>query len=529
MKLEEAIQEIKRRTDLAQVIGQTVKLRKNGSHYVGLCPFHGEKSPSFNVRPDRGYFKCFGCGASGDVFEFLQKTTGQLFIDIVKRLASEHGIEIEQTYKPRVNPAVADSLASMQSMFRQQLKGEALSYLTRQRKYSTDFIDKMELGYGGAVSGLFQGRITIPIKNHRGQLVAFGGRIFNDSEKSRPKYVNSAASELYDKGHVLYGLFESLPLIKTQKRVVLVEGYFDVMALLAVGIPAVAPCGTSLTEGHLELIHKYTDQVVLCFDQDSAGHLAHEKALLMFLSKGFSVQTVVLPAKDPDTLWQNGQAQTLKDLFAKPKDAIENRIELALQESVGGVHQRIGALQALMPVLSASPDPLVNRQYVRLAAHMLKEDEGLLVGAVLKYRPGSVKRAPARATAAPATRTPWSDAEKLLYKAVIAAPALVLNHPDILEDVGLNPELKAVLTALVQGENLLDITLPEVQLGEILVSGEEAEKIFLGWSDKVAREKRQIWLKEQHLKLMSATNQGNLDEVRQTLKDQSGALKKGWT
>ena len=540
MKLEEAVQEIKRRTDLVRVIGQTVKLKKHGPNYLGLCPFHPEKTPSFNVRSDRGYFKCFGCGVGGDVFTFLEKQSGQLFMDIVRRLAAELGIDLELTRQASQNTSLSESLLQDQRLFRQQLTAEALDYLTQKRRYPQEVIDARGLGFAGNHSQ-FYGRITIPIYNHRGQLVAFGGRIFGPQEKERPKYINSAASEIYEKSQVLYGLYEALPLLKQKKRLVLVEGYFDVIALLALGIPAVAPCGTSLTEAHVELIKKYTQEVSLCFDQDAAGQAAHQRALLLFLSQGFSVWAVKLLDKDPDSMWQSGHREQLIRCCQEAKDAVELRIYQALQESVPGLHKRIQALQALLPFLSAYTDPLVNRQYVRLAAQVLREDEALLVRSVLKYRPGSLQRKSAKPIESSASKIQWTLAEKLLFQGLMAHPEVIQGKTGILE-ADLNKDLKSFVEGLMSlGENqtLWDVQiekdssilqqLPELSKNLESISLEESESIINGWLKRVILKKKNAWLSEQHQKLLLASSQGNLEAVRQALRDQTGVLKKGWT
>lgn len=540
MKLEDAITEIKRRTDLVRVIGQTVKLKKHGPNYLGLCPFHAEKSPSFNVRSDKGYFKCFGCGASGDVFSFLEKQSGQLFIDIVKRLAGELGIELDNSYQPRPSTSSAlEVLAQTQEEFKKQLQGEALVYLLQARKISKEIIEARGLGFGGNHSQ-FRSRITIPIYNHRGQLVAFGGRIFGPAEKDRPKYINSSASEIYEKSQVLYGLYESLALIKKQKRVVLVEGYFDVIALLALGVPAVAPCGTSLTDAHAELLKKYTPEIILCFDQDSAGKAAHQKSLMLFLSKGFQIKAMRLTGKDPDALWQQGQGDLLVKLADEATDAVQVRIEQAQQEGIGSVHERIQALQALLPFLSAYPDPLVNRQYVRLAAQILKEDEALLVRSVLKHRPGSLAQMPKPASTLK-ERVVWTDAEKLLFRALIADPEILRNKSELLE-ADLNKDLLDFaerLLGLEPGQSLLELPVPKdssviEQLQEASkhlepINQEEARSILEGWLTRISLKKKNAWLSQQHQKLLLASSQGNLDQVKETLKSQSGVLKKSWT
>ena len=368
---EDVIADIKSRADIAAVIGRSVKLKRVGRHYVGLCPFHTEKTPSFNVRPDDGFFYCFGCKAAGDVVEFLVRTTGRGFLDIITDLAHETGVELprekldpaeEERQKERKRLLRALELA--QVYFRTRLQSEqgaaARAYLADKRKMDEAAIDRFGIGFGGVhddglltflkeqgvgqddavragvcakgergVYDFFRHRITFPIRGTRGEVLSFSGRIFGDREVApdgtkRPKYVNGPGSPVYDKAHVLYGLFESQPALKKGDPAVLVEGAVDAIAVHRAGaLTGVAPCGTALTPRHVEEIKKRTQKVVLCLDADAAGKAAAARATLMLLQADVDVAVVALPDKDPDQMVAAGRGDELKRLIVEAPSAID--------------------------------------------------------------------------------------------------------------------------------------------------------------------------------------------------------------
>lgn|GEM_PF-875717 len=416
---EEAIAEIKRRVDISDVIGRHVQLKKSGRSMVGLCPFHGEKTPSFYVHPNEGFYKCFGCDAKGDVFTFLEKHTGQSFIDIARSLGAEVSVELPddgrspaQRKRLAENKRLTRVLDAAQTYFRQRLRmpegKPGLHYLHDVRGLSDDEIDQFGIGYGGgSENGLldvlkeqgfseqdaltvglqarskrggsypfYRGRVTFPIRKKNGDLATFGGRALGDRG---PKYVNGAQSPLYDKSRDFYGLFEAMPALKRKQSAVLVEGYFDVVALARAGFPTgISPCGTALTPRHVEALGRLTEQVILCLDADVAGQKGMERALLRLLQGGLSVSQVTLLEKDPDTYIQKGETDTLTQLLAGAEDALDLRIQQAVAEASGSVRARLNAIEGILPFLAAPRRDLVREQYIKKAAERLGEERATL-------------------------------------------------------------------------------------------------------------------------------------------------------
>lgn len=315
--LEELISQIKDRLDIVDVVSKQVVLKKQGNRYWGLCPFHNEKTPSFSVNPQMGYYKCFGCGEGGDALTFIMKTQNIEFMDLIKELADEFGLELPKNLKKSddfkdLKQQMLNAMADAKEFYALQLLHENNAQTEAVRKYLTkravtkDIINNFGLGvapknytafydafktkYSNEVlekAGLitkdkdnkyidrFRNRLMIPIQNENGDYVAFGARAIEDGQN--PKYLNSSDSLIYNKSKILYGLNSAKDAIKTQDSVILMEGYFDVISAQAHGIGnAVAACGTSLTPDHVKLLSRYTKsrKIYLSFDTDSAGQKA---------------------------------------------------------------------------------------------------------------------------------------------------------------------------------------------------------------------------------------------------------------
>jgi DNA primase len=548
---EEVINEIKRRADIGAIIGRTVKLKKQGRNFLGLCPFHTEKSPSFNVRPDEGFFYCFGCRAAGDVVEFLVKSSGRGFLDIITDLAAETGVPIpqqtlsaEETQQQKDKKRLLKVCELAQVFFRTRLANDegraARAYLADTRKLDEATIDAFGLGFAGTSDrGLrefltgqgysvddgvragvlgrgergeydfYRQRITIPIRNTRGEVVSFGGRIFGTAAepwrtpdgtlRTPPKYLNGPQSMIYDKGSMLYGLFEAQPALKAGKPAVLVEGYFDAIAVHRTGLPtAVAPCGTSLTQRHVDEIKKRVGEggrTIVCLDADRAGQEAAAKAILMLLVSDLDAGFVVLPEKDPDQLVQEGRLDELRGLLLGAPGALETMIARAKEKASGSIQARVGAIDALLPFLAAPARELVRREAIKAAATAFEMTDDVLsndvkskgqrlLGQRLRGERVDPRRLPpsspgtsSSTNAAPSSRT--SPATRQLpaaqnHRVVEAVPAkrvrppspplndtevqlakIVLCHPELAPRVALlsphldNYELKAFVTRLV--------------------------------------------------------------------------------
>ena len=318
--LEELISQIKDRLDIVDVVSEQVVLKKSGNHYWGLCPFHKEKTPSFSVNPQMGIYKCFGCGAGGDALSFIMKTKNVEFMDLIKDLAQQFGLEMPKNLRHgegskdikeqmlKANSRAVDFYTDRLLKNQDSDTENVLKYLTK-RGISKDVIKKFHLGFAPKTytalydelkkdfsddilekSGLviagqktrfidrFRGRIIIPIQNEFGDFVAFGARAIEEGQS--PKYLNSPDSLIYNKSKILYGLYTAKEAIKEQDSVILMEGYFDVISAQAHGIEnCVASCGTALTQEHVKLLSRYTKsrKIYLSFDTDSAGQKATER------------------------------------------------------------------------------------------------------------------------------------------------------------------------------------------------------------------------------------------------------------
>jgi DNA primase len=336
------VDDLKRQADIVVVIQDYVSLKKTGATYKGLCPFHGEKTPSFHVNREKGFFHCFGCGVGGDVLKFLELHEKVGFPDAVKQLAQRFGVtipELEQSDEQRASSAERETLIkvheSAAAWFREQLLSPVASRVRTRiadREVSDETAQTMGLGYApagrdglvqalkkqgftqptllraglafqrddGSVVDRFRNRLMIPICRDTGAIIAFGGRALDQDQQ--PKYLNSPETPIYTKGRTLYGLHLSKNLIRQAGFAVLVEGYFDFGQVFQVGYPAVASSGTALTTQQAQQLRRFTGKVVLSFDPDAAGQGAAAKSSEMLVAEGFEVNVAVLPkGDDPDT------------------------------------------------------------------------------------------------------------------------------------------------------------------------------------------------------------------------------------
>ena len=458
---EHVIDEVRERADIVQIASRYLTLKKSGSRHWGLCPFHTEKTPSFQVHEDKQVFHCFGCGASGDVFAFRMQQDGLDFPDAARALARELGIAIpassgessgQVTRLHQVNEAALE-------YFRSSLRGaegaQARRYLAA-RGVSQELLDRFQIGFAPSSweglqryltrkrldfkpaeqAGLlarrqtgeghydrFRGRIVFPIVEPSGHTIGFGGRALGEGES--PKYLNSQESPIYRKGRVLFGLPLALDGIRRRGRVVVVEGYFDLVALHRVGIEeGVAPCGTALTQDHARRLRRYTEEVVLLFDGDEAGQRAAERALPVLLAERLRVRAAFLPAsEDPDTLLQRSGAEALRAVVDDAKPLLDHMLDRQLLRSSDHAWEVADAARAVAPLLRALPDPIESAAYVRLVAARLN----VPISALRE----SLRARPAGASSAPTPKTAPAREVRIDAPARILLAALV-NHPELL-------------------------------------------------------------------------------------------------
>jgi len=400
------LDELRARTLLSSVIGPSVKLIRAGREWKACCPFHNEKTPSFTINDEKGFYHCFGCGAHGDAIRFLTDQRGLPFMDAVKELAAKAGMEVpapdpQARERAERTASLTDVMAACQKWFAEQLQGiegaNAREYL---KKRDIDSAQIARFGIGLAPEGRtrlksalaslgedklietgmliqseeggkesydrFRGRLMIPIRDQRGRVIAFGGRIMGEGE---PKYLNSPDTPLFDKGRTLYNIDRAGPASRQAKRLIVVEGYMDVIALDRAGIAeVVAPNGTAVTEAQLEKMWRLDPAPILCFDGDSAGKKAAIRAALRALphiAPERTLRFVELPAgQDPDDLVRSGGRDAVETLLAEP-EPLDQRLWRHERDAqpLTTPEARAGLRQRLIEHSQAISDPELRRLY----------------------------------------------------------------------------------------------------------------------------------------------------------------------
>jgi len=405
---DDQVEEVRARADIVDIVAQHVDLKKAGKEFKANCPFHEERTPSFYVVPDKGFYKCFGCGVSGDVFKFLQEKVGMDFVEAVKHVASRSGVEIREVKRgrdPEEDPKrpLYETMAFAKGWFREQLLGdtgsEARAYLAR-RGIDDETSERFELGYApddwralrDAAHGLgmtdaqllevgllttsenspepydkFRNRVIFPIEALRGKVLAFGGRLLGEDKKGQPKYLNSPETILYHKGRTLYGLDKSRHAIRREEVALVVEGYMDLVSIAAFGFEhTVATLGTAMTTEQAQLLKRYTSRVLLLFDSDRAGLKASFRAGDLLLGQGLHPSIVTLPTgEDPDTLVQREGPDALRGFLDDAVDILDRKLQILEErgyfESIDG---RRDAVDRLLPTLRATSDQTLRDIYI---------------------------------------------------------------------------------------------------------------------------------------------------------------------
>ncbi|NBC00660.1 MAG: DNA primase [Bacteroidetes bacterium] len=451
---DEKIDEIRTASDIADVVGEYVRLKRQGQNLFGLCPFHNEKSPSFSVNPEMGIFKCFGCGEGGDVFAFISKMEMVSFPEAARILAERAGIDIPESEAARERASETDAIYEALRtaarfyyfcLTRKERGAKALQYL-KDRGFTADTIKQFGLGYapdaweallshaeekhlsgehleraglvlarksGDGYYDRFRGRVMFPIFSHIGKVVGFGGRILDD-EVDQPKYINSPETDVYHKSRVLYGLYQAKQAIRDAEEVVMVEGYTDVIALHQAGVQhVVASSGTSLTEGQVQVLDRYAQRILLLYDADSAGVTAMLRGINTIVEQGLAAYAVALPGdEDPDSYVQHQGAEAFRALLReKRQDFVAFMVAAA--EAEGRMDTPEGAAQTMREVLGTiarMPDPLLQDRYLRRASDVLDVPEGRLERVLQEQRAEREEAEARKARRAPVPRMPPYDA-----------------------------------------------------------------------------------------------------------------------
>lgn len=385
------LDELRSRIALSGVIGRSIRVQKAGREFKACCPFHNEKTPSFTINDEKGFYHCFGCGAHGDVIRWMTDHQGLPFIEAVKELAAQAGMDMPEMDRQAARRAqeaktLHDVMQAAQDFFVESLKGpggEAARAYLASRGFPAHIMREFGFGYapdsrtalkqalsrfpeamlveaglqivveGKTPYDRFRGRLMLPIADQRGRIIAFGGRILTADKTDAPKYLNSPDTPLFDKGRTLYNLHRAAPAARSASRIVVVEGYMDVVALAAAGLAeAVAPLGTALTEHQLERLWRVTECPTLCFDGDSAGKRAAMKAVaraLPLLRPGHSLRIVTLPdGMDPDDVVKKRGREAMLGLLGEARSLVDvlwegerDAAPLATPEDKAGLKARL--------------------------------------------------------------------------------------------------------------------------------------------------------------------------------------------
>ena len=418
---------------IVEVVSDFVTLRKRGVNYVGLCPFHNEKTPSFSVSPSKGLCKCFSCGKGGNAVHFIMEHEQMSYPEALRYLAKKYNIEIKERELTNEEKEVQSNRESMfivnnfardyfQHILKNHVDGRSigLAYF-RQRGFRDDIIDKFQLGFSTegrdalaqealrkgfkqeflVKTGLcyetddhklrdrFWGRVMFPVHTLSGKVVAFGGRVLSTENKKLAKYVNSPESEIYHKSNELYGIYFAKQAIVKQDRCFLVEGYTDVISMHQSGVEnVVASSGTSLTPGQIRLIHRFTNNITVLYDGDMAGIKASIRGIDMLLEEGMNIKVCLLPdGDDPDSFARKHNATEFQNFIQEHEtDFIRFKAQLLMEDAGKDPMKRAELINDIVRSIAVIPEAIVRDVYIKECGQLLRIEDKLLVSEVAKRR-----------------------------------------------------------------------------------------------------------------------------------------------
>lgn len=465
----EIIDQIRERTDILEVVQRHVTLKRRGSSWLGLCPFHQEKTPSFNVVPAKGIYYCFGCGEGGDAFKFIMKMQGLGFMEAVRELAAPAGVVVEERqltqeeqHRVRKRATLHDVCEAATSFFQQVLlarpEGAPGRAYLEQRGLESEIIERFRIGYapnqwsalldhlhsrgfpeamviaaglarsresGSGSFDFFRGRVMFPIFDERNRVLSFGGRLVEDQTRDgreAPKYFNGVESDIYHKQRVLYGLSHARTAIQREDRAILVEGYFDVVSLAQAGIhEAVATCGTALTTDQLRILRRFSPKVVALFDTDKAGINAAVRAMPLFAEAQMEALRLDIPgAKDPDELIREQGADAFRALLSNTEPLMELVLRHSAEQHGSTPMGRQRSLEQLAPLVAAFPE-VARASLVRRVADVLYLPESQVTRQVRRSRTGA-EQPPAAAQPNPGASRLSKELRHLIW--------LLIHYPE---------------------------------------------------------------------------------------------------
>jgi len=434
---QDTVNQILQAADISEVVGEFVNLKKRGANLIACCPFHNEKTPSFSVSPAKGIYKCFGCGKGGDSVRFIMDLEGFSYPDALKWLAKKYNIEVKEKEFTDTELAAQNERESLfivsefaEKYFREVLnnteEGQSIggSYF-RERGFSKPMLERFRLGYApegrddfyreavkagfsaevldkaglvsvkenGVFLDRFRGRVIFPIHNVAGKPIAFGARILKTDARA-PKYVNSPETEIYHKSHIVYGIYQAKNAIRQKENCFLVEGYTDVISLHQAGIEnVVASSGTSLTVEQIRLIGRFTDNITVLYDGDSAGIKASLRGIDLILEEGLNVKAVVFPeGDDPDSFIRKvgGEAFT-RYVEQSQKDFIRFKTEISLADVGEDAVKKAELIESLVASITRIPNPVKRQIFYQEVARLLNIDEHILINEGNKLTAGQLR------------------------------------------------------------------------------------------------------------------------------------------
>ena len=476
------IEKIRDSVDILDLVKEYVPtVKRSGTSYKACCPFHQEKTPSFTISPDKGLYYCFGCQTGGDIFDFLMKIENMSFNEALRKLADRAGIDWHQedmlTEEEKARLKLYKLMDFAKEFYHKQLfseRGASARNYIKSRSLTKETVEKFALGlsffdglcqtalkagftfddlkktgliYASNKSDVFKNRLMFPILNHRGETVAFGGRVLGDG---MPKYLNSPDTPLFSKSRVLYALNFAASSIRKEGRAVLLEGYMDVIAAHQAGVAnCVAPLGTSFNENHAKLLKRYTDTVTVLFDPDAAGQKASKRTALILLEQGFYVTVAELPeGLDPDEYIIKYGADKFKSITQNGKDIINYQLDKFLNgATVINAKEKSEFAAEIMDIISRQQDKIIKAEWTALAANRLGIEQSILLENLDKKA-----KTPALKQETQETKTKKQNIIKNFLPAEISLVRIILKYP-------------AYVTLC---ENLQNTPLQKTEIGVIL-------------------------------------------------------------
>jgi DNA primase len=564
------IDDVRAAADIVTVISDYVSLRKAGAAYKGLCPFHSEKTPSFTVNRDRGFFNCFGCGVGGDVFKFVELQEKVGFTDALRQLAQRFGVpipELEATEEGRETAAEREALLKIHEVasayFREHLltgTGSRIhEYLLRDRALTDPTIEALGLGYAPrdglrqrlqkqgfapaaiARSGLtvrrddgtevdrFRNRLMIPIARDTGSIIAFGGRALEKDQQ--PKYLNSPETPIYTKSRTLYGLNHTKADLRKAGFAIIVEGYFDFAQVFqAGGLPVVATCGTALTNQQAQILRRFASKAVLNFDPDIAGQRAAERSCELLVGEGFDVNVTLLPGgADPDTFVQKNGRDAYVAQLTGSRPYLEFLLDRAAAEhDLTRDDARREFLRKMLATAARIPDPAARDQFADRLAHKARVTEGVVRAEIRKA--AAARKTDITPERMGVTNAPLRDVEKGLLWSMVHEPAAAMAvlaqlEPSELEGLRSQPLLEKAMSLTSVGpsefQNALMERLSDQEAQLLTKAASEAESATLDLQEcvqtiKLSRVERRLGgIQEQ---IAAGRRGGDVSELNELLK-----------